>query len=832
MNNATRLTLLLFLVALTQPGQAYSPEVEGAKEKPLCVNITSITIKPENCGQANGSISVQHDGTAPFTYTWTNTVSNTNSATGLIAGNYTFKVIDDLGCDAETTLVVTETLAPVLTLLSTTDGGCLKGGSATVISTDPTATAVWSSNPVQMGYTLQDAPPGTYTLTVTDSVGCTALINATLNDPVPMVLGTTATQDTCGSSDGTATVDVLVSGFPPFTYKWNDPANQTTRTASNLAAGLYLIKVTDATGCEAIESAEVLLIDQLDIDITVTEPRCHGEEDGAIEIQVKGGNGPYNFAWSPDVSRSNRADNLADGTYKVTISDALGEACTTTEVIPVVQPEPIALNIGMDRSSDCGVDDANVWVNPGNAKGFYTAVWDTFGTGVRMGTGDSLKNIYPGIYIVSVVDSAGCEARSRIVVQSDDEIKVTVDVQQEDDCGLGQGIARALVSGGTRPFRYQWFTYPITQDPASPYAYNLEQGRFFIVVSDVNNCVNADFFDMPGRPPLKLVSTNSTANYCNLANGSARATFKGGTPPYRYAWSSLPVQTSQTAIGLPEGSYRVIITDQNNCKDTAVVFIKDEAAFKISTEATPISCFGEEDGSAIVNLEKGLPPYDISWSSNPPQFSARATNLAEGKYLVRVKDAGGCEQSAFAVVGSVAPVTADFGFSPDTLRPVILSKAAFSFSNRSKGADAYIWDFGDGTTSPEKSPIHVYQDTGHYYVTLKVFNNGNKCSDEKVHGPFIVISPGTAFVPSAFTPNSDGINDFLEFGGVFLEMFDFRLYDRWGRLVWAASSIDDKWDGQFVNGGTAPEGVYVFTMRAVGIDKVLFEEQGTITLIR
>lgn len=832
MNIATRLILLFFLVALTITGSAHSPEEEGVGDKPLCVNITSITIKPENCGQANGSITVAHDGTAPFTYTWTPNVSMTNMATGLAAGNYKIEIFDSAGCDAETTLVVTETLPPVLSLVSTTDGGCLRGGFATISSSDPTASAVWSGNPSQTGFTLQDAKPGTYTCTVTDSVGCTSLINAILNAPAPMVLGVTATSDTCGSEDASATVDVLVSGVPPFRYQWDDPANQITRTATNLAAGMYEVTVIDATGCEATESVIITLIDQLKIDITITEPRCHGEEDGRIAIKVSGGNGPYNFSWDPDVSRSNRADNLAEGTYNVSISDAMGDACNTTEAIVVGQPDPIALNIGIDPSSDCGVKDASVWVNPTNVQGPYTAVWDTFGTSIQFGLGDSLKNVYPGIYLVRVTDSMGCESRSRIVVSSDDEITVTVDVQQEDNCGLGQGIARALVSGGTRPFRYQWFTFPINQDPSSPFARNLEQGRFFIVVSDTNDCVNIDFFEMPGRPPLKLVSTNSTANYCNLANGSTRATFKGGTPPYRYEWNTLPVQTSQTAIGLPEGPYRVIISDQNNCKDTAVVQVRDQEPFSITTEATPISCFGDEDGTARVSIERGLAPFQITWSSNPPQFSPQASNLPEGQYLVTVKDAAGCERSAFTVVGTVEPVTAAFNYSPDTLRPVILSKASFKFSNRSDGADSYLWDFGDGNTSILKSPTHMYRDTGHYYVTLKVFNNNSKCSDEITHGPFIVISPGTAFIPSAFTPNSDGINDYLEFGGVFLELFDFQLYDRWGRVVWAASSINDKWNGQFEDGSTAPEGVYVFKMRAIGVDKVLFEDQGTITLIR
>jgi hypothetical protein len=601
MNIATR----LFLVFLGLSG-TLQLLASPTGDRPLCVNITSIVIQPENCNQQNGSITVNHDGTAPFTYQWTGTVSNTNTANGLAAGNYTLKIFDSAGCDAETTLVVTETQAPLLTVDSTRAGGCAGGGFAWVTSSDPTASAVWNSNPPQQGFILQDAPPGNYILTATDSVGCAASVGISLASPLSFTVSTSTTADTCGSADGTATVVADAVGQAPFTYQWDANAgNQTTATARDLPAGTYQVTVTDARGCIASTDATVDLESNLTILADITEATCYQGEDASVRLSVSGGNGNYGFDWQPNVSSSNQASGLTAGTYQVTVRDGEGSECTVTQVVEVGERPQIDLNFDERDPSDCGVNDGAAWVTPTNVQGPYSVRWDSLGVGTSFASGDTANNLYPGVYFVFVTDSAGCSNQQRFILESQDNITVEVDIQQEDDCGLGEGIARATVSGGRRPFRYQWFTFPITQDTASPFAYNLEQGFFFVVVSDQDDCVNVDFFTMPGRPPLEVTGSLAGPEYCDLANGTARVSFEGGTPPYNYQWNTVPVQTTASATGLTAGRYRVAITDQRNCRDTATVFVESEAGFDISAEATPVSCFGEEDGTANVSIQNG-----------------------------------------------------------------------------------------------------------------------------------------------------------------------------------------------------------------------------------
>ncbi|MEM6265099.1 MAG: gliding motility-associated C-terminal domain-containing protein, partial [Bacteroidota bacterium] len=135
-------------------------------------------------------------------------------------------------------------------------------------------------------------------------------------------------------------------------------------------------------------------------------------------------------------------------------------------------------------------------------------------------------------------------------------------------------------------------------------------------------------------------------------------------------------------------------------------------------------------------------------------------------------------------------------------------------------------------TSDNFSPVHTYQDTGRYFVKLTIFNNQTGCSKDTTIGPLIVTDFGTAFVPTAFTPNFDGHNDFLEVKGQFLGAYQFTVYNRWGVEIFSSNSQDQTWNGQLKNGNSAPEGVYVYRLEAIGAGQELIKESGTITLIR
>lgn len=720
------------------------------------LTISSAGTKVENCLRRNGRINITHDGMAPFVYTLNGVNVGPPPFNGLVAGNYTVRVRDAAGCEAETTLVVGATQPPSLSLLNKTDATCSAGGAAEASCIDPGATFFWSTAPSQPGLNLRNAAPGTYVLTAIDSVGCTATLSVSINPPPP------------------------------------------------LAVGANVRRVT-----------------------------CAGGDDGAVFLTVGGGSGNYNYSWSPAGGNGANAFNLRAGDYRVVVTDGL--YCVSTLEVRVTERPRINMNLNQLPASGCKAPNGIAWVRPVNTLGWYTVRWDTFG-GVApiRPSRDTARNLYPGLYNVTLRDSAGCEDQFQLVITSGNAMTMQIEVMQEDDCGLGQGAVRALLNNATFPVNYRWFTIPPQLDSRSGFALNLVPGTYWVVARDTLECVARAEFTIRGASRLRPTQPAVIPSYCEKANGTASMGFAGGTPPYSYTWNTLPVQRRDTAFALPTGEYVVVVTDSKNCKDTATVFVPALKGFDLEVTSKDINCFGWDDGSAEAIVSGGLPPFSYTWSGLPSQNTALASNLAPGNYSVLVRDNAGCERRGFAAIGGKQPLRADFSAVPDTGQAVTLNKATFQFNNRSIGAATYRWIFGDGQESNAISPVHAYRDTGRFTVTLFAFSEDGRCVSSAEYGPYIVLPEAEIFqIPNAFSPNGDGYNDeFFVLGVGLLESYRLKVYNRWGRLVHESVSLDERWNGHYRDGGPVPEGVYVYHLQAITTGNASVEKTGTITLIR
>ncbi|HAP01339.1 MAG TPA: hypothetical protein DCQ93_05375 [Bacteroidetes bacterium] len=154
------------------------------------------------------------------------------------------------------------------------------------------------------------------------------------------------------------------------------------------------------------------------------------------------------------------------------------------------------------------------------------------------------------------------------------------------------------------------------------------------------------------------------------------------------------------------------------------------------------------------------------------------------------------------------PVQAEFTATPGFQDSLELSSSNILFTNQSQNAVSYHWDFGDSSTSTFISGFHQYADTGSYYVTLIAIGM-NGCADTVVHGPWIIVPPVFYFIPNAFTPNHDGLNDLFRVYGSGIESLNLKVFDRWGEMVFESNNIESGWDGSF-KGFQLNTGVYVY----------------------
>lgn len=243
--------------------------------------------------------------------------------------------------------------------------------------------------------------------------------------------------------------------------------------------------------------------------------------------------------------------------------------------------------------------------------------------------------------------------------------------------------------------------------------------------------------------------------------------------------------------------------------------------------------------------DKGCAPYNAEFKNNSLgglQFQwtfgdgtsstiSDPTHLYNlpGTYLVKLMafDSSSCNKvdSAFFSIKVSPKPTAAFTFSP--LNPV--ENQATMFINQSVGATIYLWDFGDGDTSVEVNPSHIFEATDTYTVCLKASNDAG-CEDDTCKPVKSLIKP-LLDVPSAFTPGRFGINSQIQVAGFGIRDMIWTIYNRWGQKVFETNNRKSAWDGTF-KGKLQPTDVYSYTLKVTFTDGTKAVKTGDITLLR
>jgi len=235
-------------------------------------------------GEATSSMT---GGTAPYVYLWNTTPAQTTAnATGLCAGTYCVTITDDNGCLDSACVTITEPNAVILTLTPTDIlcfGDCT--GEIELTVTGGISPYVYSWMPGGMNAEdITNLCAGTYSVTVTDGNGVTAIGAATVNEPAAALNASVVGMDILCNGDATGAVDLSVSGgTTPYYYAWS-PGGEATEDIAGLTAGSYSVLVTDSNGCTATASYQVVEPPALTATASGTLPYSHQEEQGPITI--------------------------------------------------------------------------------------------------------------------------------------------------------------------------------------------------------------------------------------------------------------------------------------------------------------------------------------------------------------------------------------------------------------------------------------------------------------------------------------------------------------------------------------------------------------------
>ena len=372
-----------------------------------------VTIAPPQqiCfGATNGAATATAvGGVPPYSYLWSNG-QTVPVANGLSASIYTVTATDANGCKDSEQVQIHQQEA-ILVNLSQTAARCNNGtdGSASIVSITqggnnlPIAdfTIKWSAGnqttPVANGLTGGQ----TYSITVTNNLGCTGSASITVDNPAPVEVKIIATQDVrcAGGSDGTASA-AGQGGIPPYSYFWSN--GQTTASASDLPAGNFTVTVADANGCTAIAQASIGVPTPLSLSFQNNPVKCYGEANGSSLAKPQGGNQPYVYAWSNGTSAI-EANGLPAGFYTLTLTDANG--CTLIKTTEISQPiGPLSATAVAKDVSCYGLRDGQIQVLAFGGTLPYVYSLD----GISYNGNSTQIALSSGDYDVFVKDKNGC----------------------------------------------------------------------------------------------------------------------------------------------------------------------------------------------------------------------------------------------------------------------------------------------------------------------------------------------------------------------------------------------------------------------------------------
>lgn len=782
--------------------------------------VNQITVLNASCGNTNGAASViTTGGISGYSYLWS-TGSNNDSIVNVLAGTYTVTVTDNNGCTLQTGVLINNTTGPAVILLNNTAILCPGDSSGQlsvgVFSGTAPFSFLWSNGSVTQD--LINVVAGIYTLTVTDSNACVTLFTDTIEEPPPIIVTATISDPSCNLSNGIIAAQAA-GGTPGYNYLWS--TTNASSTISGLNTGTYTLTVTDLALCRYDTSFSIINTGVPAINvIAVDSVSCFGDQDGSIDIDVSGGVGPYLYTWVNTSQTTQDVSSLTAGNYQVVVTD--DEGCTTSQAFTVYQPSKIVLTFPLLQNAGCGQSNGALSVNASGGIPGYSLLWSTGSQN------DSLSNLSSGSYTVTVTDSKGCSVSNiaNISNLSGPSI-VNVDSLNISCNGGTDGLITITATGVSVPLTYSWAGLTDTDSSLS----NLTAGSYTVTVTDALGCVLIRTITLTEPQPFLINSVIPQNNppyniSCfGLTDGEINLSVNGGTAPYKFVWSNGAI--SQNLSTLPAGVVTVFITDDNNCT-TSQSFTLTQPQELVAVAGTDIIICGESNIALFADTPSiGIGYWQVVNSSNVITFSdstspaSDISNLAVGdNVLLWTITDGICSDSDQIVITVASEIDAICG----TDRKVCSGEVNLN-ATRPQFGYGYWTTFNPGVSIEDSSKAYTAVSNLNFGDNIFMWTvvNGT-CRDSAEVNIFrrdsLDCLPRVQ-LPTAFSPNFDGSNDYLIIKG--LEEYpdnEIMIYNRWGQIVFKQSSYRNDWYGTDNEGYPLADGTYFVILKVKFIDKV------------
>ena len=852
-------------------------------------NLPTVSVAGNNviCAGESTDLIFTFVGTAPFTYTYSDGTTtygpfltpnnpDTVTVTPGVSTVYNPVGLSDANCTGSVAGTASITVNPLPT--ATVSGtAVICDGANTNLSilftgTGPyqysynDGTVVYGPFTTNVNPTFVNVGPlvnTTYGITTVSDVNCLGTGSGSADITViPLPTSDfTGSTEICRGSD----TDIILTftGVPPFEYEYSDGLNvygpiitynftDTINVAPNNSTSYHVTHLT-GSGCLGTSTGTVDIIvnaiPEVALVLTGDDVLCAGENSEVILNFT--GIAPYTYTYSDGFTNYG----------PITTS-------TNPEIIPVtpaVTSNYSVVAYSDDKCPGLMAGTAAIIVNPlpvatvtGNPSICYGS-GTTFTVGFT-GTGpftytytDGLNNIGPNIaatnpeiisvtplvstsYSVVSVSDANCVGSASGVSNVTVNQIPTAALTGDATICRGDVTNLNIVFTGVGPFTYTYFNgttnvgpTTVATSPASiPVNPAFSTSYSIVNINDIN-CPGtyAGSADVTvNQLPLPVVTGDLSICDGESSTLSAQPGFTD------YLWSNGP--TTSSIVVTASGIYNVTVTDANGCKGTspAVNFIANQTPVVSFTNDTSLTC--EIPAVNFINTSSFPAGSEFYWNfgdnststlTNPSHIYATPGNYPVS---LTILTAAGCTDSLTQNVEILfypLPI-ADFTYTPKITN---VFNGKVDFFDQSQYAVSWLWEFGDQDNAYSQNATHYYDEVGEFKVRLSVTNIAG-CLDQ--YEQIVVINP--FYVPNAFTPNADGINDYFFDAGYVLDVKSFKMniFNRWGERVYEGSDFTKFWNGYDRAGNIAPEGVYVYTIEVITKSGKEHRFDGTVSLIR
>lgn len=608
---------------------------------------------------------------------------------------------------------------------------------------------------------------------------------------------------------------------------WIDLEDQLSFSETNLSPGTNLFFEVQAIGscgnsdiastnCSTSEcgfSTEI---------ISSQDPGCEMPNGGFIYVQAIGGTEPYAYLFGDIMNGTGIFENLVGGNHVITIFDANG--CQSQLTVPLRSIEEIIID-GEVFMSSCMENNGKIEISVSGGFGELNLEWSSNFPG-------NLEALEPGTYVLEVTDEAGCVASREFVIEEDANIEVNAIINQPSCFDQSLGSINLELNDISIVDDIVW-----SNGTVGSLNEDLEPGSYTVVITNNNGC---EFIQTYEIQPMSEINAERIISdiYCQGENnGSIELTISGGTEPYDIEWSNGMFGTQIN--NLSAGTYSAIIMDNNGCIIIDTITLEEPTLFSLEDIIIEVPSCINESGKIELMPNGGTPPYSVLMNQEEIGSNLIFDNLQEGNYSFEIIDSFGCTVSTNEEI-IIEPyeeilLETDQNINLNLGETIPLQAWVV---NKDKNDITFEW-FSDNSEALSCTSCEAPMFTGLKSTVVEVTATDLEGCSTTEFITVLVDTSAEIYVPNAFSPNGDGINDRLSVFGkesLISSVNEFNIYDRWGNQVSSHTDMiindySSGWDGSF-KGDQLNNGVFVWSLEITFIDGRTELFSGEATLIR